>query len=76
MRAGVELTGGVTDINFSSAVLRLLHEVLMLKGGVRKVSIQLFDWGREMLSEDSRNSLTFPQSSPFQETCRLLLQLA
>jgi len=28
--------------------------VLKLKGGVRNVSMQLFDWGRETLSEDSR----------------------
>jgi len=61
--------------NFSSAVLRLLHKVLKLKGGVRNESMQLLDWGRETSSKDSRNSLTFPQSSPFQETCRLLLQL-
>jgi hypothetical protein len=69
------MTHDSTGAKSFSAVLRLLHKVLKLKGGVRNVSMQLFDWGRETLSEDSRNSLTFPQSSPFQETCRLLLQL-
>jgi hypothetical protein len=50
MRAGEELTGEVSDINFSFAVLRLLHEVLKLKGGIRNVSMQLLDWGRETSS--------------------------
>jgi len=50
--------------NFFSAVLSLLHKVLKLKGGVRNVSMQLFDWGRESSSEDTINSLVFPQSSP------------
>ena len=41
MRAGVELAGGISDTNFFSAVLSLLHKVLKLKGGVRNVSMQL-----------------------------------
>ena len=44
-------------------------KALRRKGGVRNVSMQLFDWGRETSSEDSRDSLAFPQSFPFQETC-------
>ena len=47
MRAGVGIGLGYSPVAESfPAVLSLQHKVLEIKGGIRNISMQLFDWVR------------------------------